>query len=259
VLALDALALCAQYLDLHEEQEQAAREMVQVAIDRQDKWMEAYSLFQLSAARIQQRDYLGAREYADRGLQLSEEIGDSFVSLYQLSILGAAARNLGEFEQARDHYLGALHRSERLGYRWGIENASKYLGHIALAQAETDEAEDHLYRSLRIAEEIGLRRDLLNLLVDFARVRVAQNRQGEAIEMLALVIGHAASAQARFGEGPIREAAQLLLEELSEAVPPGAYSAAVERGKGRDLDEAVGALIREEEAAGRRLRISNSA
>ncbi len=259
VLALDALALCAQYLDLHEEQEQAAREMVQVAIDRQDKWMEAYSLFQLSAARIQQRDYLGAREYADRGLQLSEEIGDSFVSLYQLSILGAAARNLGEFEQARDHYLGALHRSERLGYRWGIENASKYLGHIALAQAETDEAEDHLYRSLRIAEEIGLRRDLLNLLVDFARVRVAQNRQGEAIEMLALVIGHAASAQARFGEGPIREAAQLLLEELSDAVPPEAYSAAVERGKGRDLDEAVGALSREEDASGRRLRISNSA
>lgn len=246
VQALNGLALCAQYLDLHAEQEQAARNALKIAVDRQDKWMEAFSLFQLSAARIQQRDYLGARESAERGLRLSEEIGDSFISLYDLSILGAAARNLGEFERARELYHGSLQISERLGYRWGIENASKYLGYVALAQGEIDEAEAHLHRSLRIADEIGLGRDLMNLLYDFARLRVAQERIEEAIELLVLVVGHPASRQARFTEGPIRGAAQSLIDELEGAVPADAYAAALKRGRSLELDEAVGALMAEQ-------------
>lgn len=250
VQALNGLALCAQYLDLRAEQEQAAREMLQIAVDRQDRWMEAFSLFQLSAALIQKRDYLGARDYAKRGLQLSEEIGDLFISLYDLSILGAAARNLGEVEQARELYQGSLHMSEQLGYRWGIENASKYLGHLALTRGEIDVAESHLLRSVRIADEIGLGRDLVNLLYDIARLRVAQERGDEAIELLALVTGHPASRQARFGEGPIRDAAQALLDELKDAVPPETYSAAQERGRALELDDAVAELAAERSTPG---------
>lgn len=255
VQALDAQALCAQYLDLHAEQEQAAREMLQIAVDLRDKWLEAFSLFQLSAAHIQQRDYLGAREHAQRGLKLSEEIGDSFVSLYELSILGAAARNLGDYEQARELYRGALQRSERLGYRWGIENAAKYLGHVALALDELEEAEAYFHQSLQIADDIGLGRDLLNILYEFAKLRMAQNRAGEAIELLALVVGHPASRQARFGEGPISDAAQDLLNELGETAPAEVYSAALGRGKAMELDGAVAALRSGDE---RRLRTSNS-
>ena len=245
-LALDAVALCAQYLDLHAVQEQAAREAWEIAVDRKDKWMEAFSLFLLSASRIPQRDYVGARDHAERSLEISEELGDLYSSQYAHSMLGTAARKLGEHERAREHYMTSLRKSERLAYRWGIENASKYLGQVALALGEINEAEAHLHRSLRIAEEIGLGRDQLNILINYAGLRVAQGRQQEAIELLASVIRHPASSQARFAEGSIRRAAQDLLDELEGSVPSDAYAAALEQGKALDLDRAVAALVREQ-------------
>lgn len=240
--ALSAVVLCAQYLDLHTEHEQSVGEMLRIAADRQDRWLEAYSLFLLSLSGLQRGDAQGARQSAQRSLQVSEDIGDLVTSLYAQSALGAVAQSAGDYEQAREHYSASRGMAERIGLRWSIENNSKYLGHVALAQGEIDEAEAHLHRGLRIADEIGLGRDLMNLLYDFARLRVAQERKEEAIELLVLVIGHPASTQARFTEGPIRGAAQILLDELEQAVPADAYAAAMERGKAHELDEAVAEL-----------------
>jgi tetratricopeptide (TPR) repeat protein len=235
--------LCAQYLNLQDEDEQAAREMVQIAADNNDKWLEAFSLFPLSTALVQKNDYVEAGRIAEQSLRITEEIGDSIIALFNLSALGAVAFNLGEYGKARDYYLRSLSRSEKLSYRWAIENASKYLGAVAMAMNETEAAEGYFRESLRIAEEIGLGRDTINLLYEFARVRVAQDRKDRAVELLSLALEHPASRQARFGEGLIQESAQSLLDELVEAESANSYAEALERGRGLDLDEVVAELI----------------
>lgn len=127
VFALNGLTLCAQYLNLQDEDELAAREMVQVATDINDKWLESFSLFPLGTALVQRNDYVEAARIAEQSLRIAEEIGDSIIALFNLSALGAVAFNLGDYGKSREYYLRSLKRSEKLSYRWAIENASKYL------------------------------------------------------------------------------------------------------------------------------------
>ena len=243
VFALNGQTLCAQYLNLQDEDEQAAREMVQIAADKNDKWLEAFSLFPLSTALVQKNNFVEAGRIAEQSLRITEEIGDSIIALFNLSALGAVAFNLGEYGKAREYYLRSLSSSEKLSYRWAIENASKYLGAVAMAMNETEAAEGYFRESLRIAEEIGLGRDTINLLFEFARVRVAQDRKDRAVELLSLALEHPASRQARFGEGLIQDSAQSLLDVLVEEGTPGDYAKAIERGKGLELAEVVKELI----------------
>jgi predicted ATPase len=242
-LALDGLTLCARYLDLHVEFEEASRELLQLAMETDDQWLKSFSLFLASTLAAERRDHVEAGRLAELSLGISEERDDSIVSLYALSVLGAVAFNLGDYGKAKEYYLRFLSTSERVGYRWGIENSSKYLGHVALAMNSFDEAESYFHQSLLIAEEIGLGRDTINLLYEFARVRVAQNLEERAVELLGLVLGHPASRQARFGEGRIQDSAQSLLDTLVEKLPPDTYAAAMQRGKAMKLDEVVAALI----------------
>jgi predicted ATPase/tetratricopeptide (TPR) repeat protein len=243
IFALNGVTLSAQYLNLQDEDEQAAREMVQIAKDTNDKWLEAFSLFPLSTALVQKQNFAEAGRFAEQCLAISEEIGDSIISSFALSALGAVAFNLSEYGKARDYWLRQFDESVHLSYRWAIENSSKYLGHVALAMNETEKAEAYFQESLRIAEEIGLGRDIINLLFEFARVRVAQDRKEQAVELLMLVLQHPASRQGRFGEGLIQESAQNLLDELLNEVPPDTYAEAIKPGKGMDLDEVVADLI----------------
>jgi tetratricopeptide (TPR) repeat protein len=241
-LALNGQNLCAIYLDLHQEAVQAGREMLQIATEHNDAWLEAFSLFPLGVGHVGLHDYAAAQDFAERSLQISEEIGDAVISLHNLLVLGAVAANQQDYDQAAAHYQRSKAMSEKLGYRWAIENASKYLGIVALAINEIDRAEDYLRQSLRIAEEIGLGRDLVNLIYEFARVRVVQDGRERAIELLTLVIKQPASRQSRFGEGLIQDNAQDLLDELERDMLPETFAAAVERGKVLQLDEVVAAL-----------------
>jgi hypothetical protein len=63
------------------------------------------------------------------------------------------------------------------------------------------EAENCLLQSQTITKEIGFVRDIINILYEFARLRVAQNNPEQASELLALVLQHPASHQARLREG----------------------------------------------------------
>lgn len=63
------------------------------------------------------------------------------------------------------------------------------------------EAENYIIQSLTITKENGLVRDIINLLFEFARLRVAQNNPEQATELMALVLQHPASHQARPHEG----------------------------------------------------------
>jgi predicted ATPase len=242
-LALDGLTLCARYLGLFAEQDQAAHELQEIAKDLDDPWLESFSLFLIGTLAIERGDYLKAAESAARSLAISQERGDLIVSIYARSVLGTAALNLGDTEAARIHFLRFLSASEKVGYRWAIENASKYLGQVALATHEIEAAEAYFLKSLRIAEEIGLGRDRINLLYELARVRAAQDRNTRAVEWLACVLEHPTSNQSRFGRGSIQDSAQKLLDRIAETLPVDEFDAAIQRGRSLDFDQVAEELL----------------
>jgi len=108
---------------------------------------------------------------------------------------------------------------------------------------KTAEAEKYMQQSLLITKEIGFVRDIVNLLYEFARLRVAQDNSEQAIELLALVLQHPASRQARWFEGRIRDSAEALLAKLADELSPETYAAALERGQELELEGVVDDLV----------------
>jgi predicted ATPase/DNA-binding CsgD family transcriptional regulator len=242
-LALGSLNVSADFLTLFVESEKAARKMQDVAVELEDKWLQAFALYKVSVANEIHRDREESRRFALTSLELFEELGESIISNFTLLTLGHKAVALGEHRQAKEFYLRCLQASETVGYRWATENSCKYLGQMALALNETEEAEAYLLRSLRIADEIGMGRDIANLLYDLAEVRVAEDQLERAVELLALILVLPASHLHRLGGGRIRDSAQGLLAKVEAELSSAAYAAAWERGNGLGLDEVLIELL----------------
>lgn len=242
-LALGSLNLAADFLTRYEEGEKAARKMLGIATDQDDKWLLAFSLYKVSVANPPKRDYAEMRRVAQASMNLFEELGEAMISILTLVTLGHAAFALGEHVQAREIYLQCLKTSEEVGYRWGTANACKYLSQMALSLNETAEAETYLLRSLKIADETGMGRDQVNLLFDLARVWMAENRLEGAVELLAVVVQHPASHLHRLGGGRVRDRVPELLETLKAELSTEAYTAAWERGNAREFDQVIVDLL----------------
>lgn len=114
---------------------------------------------------------------------------------------------------------------------------------MALASGDLVEAEKYLCQSLRITKDIAFVRDIVNLLYEYARLQVAQEKQEQAVELLALVIAHPASQLYRMMEGRVRDSAKDLLAKLEAELTLESYTAALERGQDLELDEVVAGLV----------------
>jgi predicted ATPase len=214
-----------------------------IAIEIDDKWMMALSLFESSMVALRNEDYSEAERLAESCLNLCEEIGNVIRSTLPLLTLGHTARACGEYERANDFYLRILKISQETGFLWGIEKSSKYLGKVALSMDKISAAEYYLLKSLEITNEIGYFADVLNLLYDYACLLVAKGNSMQAAELLTLVLQHPISHQFRLGEGRIRDSAKGLLVKLEDELTPEAYAAALERGQELEMDEVINELV----------------
>jgi tetratricopeptide (TPR) repeat protein len=243
VLAYDSLGVNAYMLNRYSEEIIASNEMLKIATDLDDKWLLAFTLFAVSMGALLKEDYAQARRLADSNSRLNQEIGDLIGSTLPLIVLGRAALACGELESARDFYLRCLNMSERAGFHYAIQTSTKYLGKVTLAMGKSKEAEKYMLQSLRITKEIGFVRDIVNLFYEFARLRLVQNHPEQAVELLAFVLQHPASRQARMFEGRIRDSAEALLAKLAGELSPETYAAALERGQELELEGVIDDLV----------------
>jgi predicted ATPase/DNA-binding CsgD family transcriptional regulator len=243
VFAYESISVNANFLDRMTDETEAINTMLKIATEIDDKWLIAYALFPVSWVALVKEDYAEARRIAESSLILKEEIGDVIGSTLSLLGLGRVALARGEHEEARGFFQRCLKKSEETGYHYTLQNSSKYLGKVALSMGNIAEAEHYLVRSLTISGEIGLVRDIVNLLYEFACLRVAQNHTTQAVELLALVLQHPASYQARLLEGRIRDSAKDLLAKLADELPQETYTAALERGQELEVDGVVAELL----------------
>jgi tetratricopeptide (TPR) repeat protein len=243
VFVLNSLLINAYFLRRYSEEQIAIDKIVKLAGELDDDWLTAFVYYAASLGALISDDYAAARRLAESSLKLTEEIGDVIGLTKSLIARGHTALASGDYDEARGYYRRSLNIAEEINFHYSLQTASKYLGKVNLSLGRIKEAEANLIQSLTLTYEIGFVRDIINLLYEFARLRQAQGEAEIAAELLALVIKHPSSQEARMLEGRIRDSARELLSKVELDLNPDSLSAALERGRDLNLDEVVAGLV----------------
>ena len=162
--------------------------------------------------------------------------------------LGDVALALGEDEQAEKHHRQALAcykeegaywtvETSPIGGCWGIPVSLQILGDIALAKGDRDEARRSYRQALQRAVDQPDPALNLHLLLGPVKLLDQEGQEERATELAALARYHPASVEETQGK------AGLLLDALRAELAPDLFAAAEERGRERDLDETLSALL----------------
>jgi tetratricopeptide (TPR) repeat protein len=241
--AYESLILNSYFLNRIVEETEAKNNFHEIALKIDDKRFLTLSFYVASMVALIKEDFTEAGQLAESGLDITKETGDLINSTFPLIAWGHVAFARGNYEDARNYFERCLKVSEEVGFRWAIANSRKYLSKVALLMDNTAEAEKHLIQSLRITKEIGFVRDVVNILYDYACLCVAQGFPEQAVELLVLVSQHPTSPQFRWLEGRIRDSAQNLLGNLENELSLETFAIAVERGQKLVMDEVIADLI----------------
>lgn len=242
-IAYQAFTLATYYLDLLDEEIDAANHYLKIVEVSNDKWLVAYGLWLVNLVEFRGKNYAQSKRFTEASLKLSNEIDDLINSALCFTSLGGHAIHNKDYAKAEIYFTRCFQISKKLNFRWLSSNAIKYLGHVALSTGEIDKAHKHLTQSLKIAYDLGLDRDIANHLYDFARLRVVQNQLEEGVELISLLLQQPVSDLARAGGGSIGDNAKELLADLENKLPSKLYLAALNKGRERVLENVIMELV----------------
>ncbi len=174
-------------------------------------------------ARLERRDYEGARTALVAALEAAREETTSVAVARCLGGLGRTHHRLGQFAKAAP----LLAESIELSETGSVERARacRALADINLRQGSLDEAERLFVEALSVAQRSGSRDGEARGRRGLGHVRALQGRLGEATELLA----HAEEILAATGENPVRAAVLLRLIELD--IASGRFGSALYRSE----------------------------
>jgi tetratricopeptide (TPR) repeat protein len=167
-------------------------------------------------------------------------IGDHWVQVWPGAFLGNLAESTGDFVEARREFERVLGVGREISYGRISEYMLNSLGRVTIRQGDYGEAMGYLTESIAVSMDLGQMREVLGSIVDVARVRIGEQRETEAVTLLAVVLNDPRSAQRTvFGTASIEDLAQELRVELEASLPPADYDAAWQRGMTMTADDAV--------------------
>jgi DNA-binding SARP family transcriptional activator/predicted ATPase len=194
----------------------------------------------LGILAILQEDYGLAEQRYEEGLTMAQETGERHVMADMLSNLGYIYHHhTGKLEKAKQCYQESLSTSRESGHRQAATSTLCNLGHLHVLLDEHQAAWDCLREALSESTAIGTAPLTLDALVGVARLRAATGRQASAAELLGLALNHPAA------QSDSVQLAEAALAGLREALPAKQLEAALERGKGMELDTVVAELLGE--------------
>jgi len=121
----------------------------------------------LGLASRETGDYPKAKEYHEKGLRISEELGDESDVAMALGNLGIVYQDMGELPKAEEHHKKALEIDEKIGNPLGMAQDLGNLGSVYFQMGDLPKAEEHHKKALEIDEKIGnplgMAQDLGNL------------------------------------------------------------------------------------------------
>ncbi|MFZ5890704.1 MAG: protein kinase domain-containing protein [Myxococcota bacterium] len=212
--------------------EELARQCLEFCREVGNRDHEVWALFQLGNIMKEQQRYEEAEAQFQAAFQRSLRAGEvGKVALANLEF-GDLALIRGSYAAARGYLDESLQGFERAGQTWGSALALDVRGFLACKEGDLEQAEQLLRRSLELALQLRLFPFAANTVAGLAWVRAAAGDRIEAVELLSLVQHHAATERHTLTRRVLP-----LLSELDRALPRPEFSAAVERGKKRELAE----------------------
>ncbi len=213
-----------------------------------DKRGESRAMTNLGLAAISLGDYASGRELLESGLMINRELGDTRGVAYSLGELGNLAFFQSEFEQASKYFEQALTLHQKLGDKRSIGLTMNNLGAVARRTGELQEATELLKQSLAVAREI--RDDWLStsILVEAAGLLAQQDRTDRTALLLAAADKIRQQLGFEFLPDDLAEYVRTL-QEVREKLGEQAFEAVWSLGLAMTLEEAVSYAL-EEEASG---------
>jgi tetratricopeptide (TPR) repeat protein len=195
----------------------------------------------LGSTDLHQGRYKEARAHTQAGLALAREYGLRFRIGFALVVLGCLA--LAEQAYAEAHRLlqeGVIAYRE-IGQRVDQGWALATLGYAARGLGDLHLARQHFSEALRTFTETEGFLPLLYALPGVALLLADEGQEERAVEVYALASRYPLVANSRWFE----DIAGKHIAAVAAALPPEVIAAAQERGRARDLDTAVAALLAE--------------
>jgi adenylate cyclase len=121
-------------------------------------------------------DFIQARQYHNRSLELSEEIADKKGIAFSQINIGYTFRKKGDYTKAIEHYQKGLKIREESGDKNEIAKAVSSIGLMYDLQGDYPKALDYYQRSLKILEDLG---DKLGIARAISSIGLMYDFQGD--------------------------------------------------------------------------------
>ncbi len=151
------------------------KEVMQAALDSNDRKHEAAAIGGVGLVREGRGDLEGAEEHYRKALAIDEEIGDRSGQASALGNLGNVYRVRGDLEGAERYHREALAIQEEIGDRSGQGHQWGNLGNVHRARGDLEGADEHYRRALGIFEEIGAAREVEATLKNLAKLNAMKD------------------------------------------------------------------------------------
>ena len=162
-----------------------AERSLELAMSADDEPAQAHALFQASLVAERRKEWLVARFYAERALELYRKHGEVLATARILNNLGGIDFLLGDPEQAEQHLLAAAETAAEAGSDPDLAQAVNSLAHVLLRSGRPLEARVRAERAVELLQDrIDFRDELGNAQLVVARSLAAEGDHDLAAEWI---------------------------------------------------------------------------
>lgn len=198
----------------HDIAQQYASRAYQLCVDTGDHWFMAYCLTTLGEVALETQAYAAAKKHFESAHLLRQEINDPEGMALALAYLGDIALQQQSLSEALRCYDESRTLYQQISDPGGLARALCGLSRVHLSLRDYPAASQTCRKALQIAVTIQYIPVLLQLLIIAGELCYAVQDQARGLEILALVVNHAAANQAN------RAAVQQFLARHHITEPP---------------------------------------
>jgi tetratricopeptide (TPR) repeat protein len=226
-------------LGSYEESKQLGQQALALYRELDDQEGIIHALENLGCAALGLREYVEARRVWQQALALSRERGSAFWSANLLHDLAELANVLGNYSEGMKLSQKAVADGRRIGSPRYMGLACRVLGEAACGLGDLGRSRTSFHQALVATRAAGETVRFPFILVGVAGLLAAEGETVRAVELLALVIHQRSTWQW------VRDRAIALSAGLEAELPPDTVATAQARGRDRDLEATVTALLTE--------------
>jgi tetratricopeptide (TPR) repeat protein len=193
----------------------------------------------LAAVARRRRRYADAERYHREAVDISRETGNRSTLAYHLDNLGTLALLQGDYQRATCHFEDTLTLCRENGDLWQEATTLCHLGHLHAVMGQAEHAWRCFRQALCITAQSGNTLLTMSLFPPIASLMADSGEWEQAAELLGLTLACPDTLIGYVGEWCVEPA----LAVLREALTVEALEAALERGKGLDVEQVVGEIL----------------